>query len=314
MPGGHRILGAALALALGAAACTTSGGGPSEEEQAYLDGVRAAQTIRDDTLRSVVEALSITYPVRERLFGVAREIGFGEAEREALAAAERLRPPERFVADHESWVASIREAIHHFDEGAEALERGALLDVVIAFMRIEADLAARIPGWSAEFCRAAIPMVEPGGFEGGPEVVCRRGEAIPGGPYAEDLYGILLEAQLEIGRRIGLSGLPAFDPAEEIAYLGVIQPEVEALFDRALESVRGLSPPDDLRADHDLVVRFLEDMRAAAGRITEAAEAGDRELLEARYRESLEPGRALRQGLSERGRAIVEGLHLFTDA
>lgn len=308
---GRRLATWTSALAFVVSACTSNGGGGGpEEDRAYLDGVRAAQTIRDDAVRSLTEALSIAYPTRGRLFQVAGDIEFQAATEEALDAAARLTPPAHFQDDHESWVQSMRETLRLFNESQEALEREDMVDMVVGFMRTEVDLAERLPGWSEEFCRAAFPA----NFEDeGADALCLRGDSIAGGEYGQALYETVLRAQLEVGRRIGLSGLPAFSDEQELEYLGIIQPEVEQVLGRALETVRGLQPSEELRADHDAVVRFYEGILQSARRITAAAERGDRDELESSYEASLEPGAMLKQQLSEQGGSIIGMFHFFSE-
>lgn len=87
---------------------------------------------------------------------------------------------------------------------------------------------------------------------------------------------------------------------------------MEQLLGRALETVRGLQPPEELEADHDAVVGFYEGILQAARRITAAAERGDRDELESSYEASLEPGAMLKQQLSEQGGSIIGMFHFFS--
>lgn len=182
--------------------------------------------------------------------------------------------------------------------------------MTVSFMRVEVELSERLPDWSEEFCRAAVPMVDDG-FEGGPDAVCLRGDSIPGGEYGRALYDTVLRTQLTVGRRIGFVGLPAFSEDQERRYLTVVQPEVEELFEQALETIRTLAPPEELQDDHALIVGFYEDILATAQEITAAAEQGDSDRLPSLYQESQEPGTMLKQELSAEAQPIVEMFHFF---
>ena len=188
-------------------------------------------------------------------------------------------------------------------------------------MRAELELAVRLREWPEAFCRAASPTFVVGGVDGqlsgapetdGQDVVCRRNA--PCGASGEQLHAIVARTELEVGRRIGFSDLVAFTDEERMAFLQIIQPEVEQRFENALAAVRSFDPPADHAADHALVVGFYEDILDVARRITAAAEDGDHRRFQALARESLQPGTTLKQGLSEQGCAILGGFTFFTDS
>ena len=294
---------------------------PADAEVAYLEGVAAVQALRDAQDERLRELLDQAYPIRARLWQVAEDIELRAATDDAIAAAASLDPPRRYEAPHDSWVAALRASRRHLEASQDALERQELVEMIVAFMRAELELAARLPEWPEAFCRAAIPTSMPGGVDaelagapdaGGPDVVCRRD--VPGGAYGEQLHAVVLRTELEVGRRIGLSGLVAFTDEERMAFLRVIQPEVQERFEEALAAVRSLDPPADRAADHALVVGFYEDILHVARRITAAAEDGDHRRFQALARDSFEPGTTLRQELSEQGCAILDGFTFFTDS
>ena len=319
---------AVIGMAVGVTAvmvARTAGSDPAPEpprveqvaaEQAYLEQVEAVQEIRDEEIDELRDMLDRAYQTRQRLWQVAADSQLRAATDEAIAAAARLDPPTGYRPAHDRWVTALQRSRRHLEDSHDARERHDLVGMVVAFMRSELALAGQLPEWPEQFCRAAIPKSHPvdanSDVGGGPDVACRRGASIPGGAYGEQLYRVVLRTEIEVGHRIGLSDLPAFTAEERMAYLRVIQPEVEARLDEALQAVRVLDPPPHLAADHARVIGFYEDILSVARCITLAAAEGDDRRVLALARESLRPGNALRQQLSADSCAILDGFGFFS--
>ena len=74
---------------------------------------------------------------------------------------------------------------------------------------------------------------------------------------------------------MGAFSLPALSNEERFAALAIIQPEIERVLEEALSSAQGLEPPGELQADHDVVVRYLEETLDTARAITRATQERD---------------------------------------
>lgn len=248
---------------VGREAAQGRGAGEAARDEAprYLEQVAAAQSLRDEAIGDGRGQLHATYQTRERLWKVAEQLRLRAGTDAALDEAGRLSPPPSLEAAHGRWVAALRALREHLEDAQEALERRDLVGMIEAFMRSELALAGHL----TEAPEGLLPRRDPpcrAGRRGGRGDGRWTGRGLPprqghpGGDYAEELYQMVLRTELQVGRRIGLSRLPAFTDEERLAYLALVQPEVERQFEHALETVRELDPRAGLEADHERGVRF----------------------------------------------------------
>jgi hypothetical protein len=291
-------------LAVVAAGCSSSesdrrGDELSAEESAYLEEVRDAEDLREEVHGSIREALERSYRTRDTLLALLREQRPGSALMATLSAARQIQPPPRFEEDHASWIASLRESVRLAGDAEEAALRGDLVGVSIALMHSTVDLARRVAAWSEPFCRVVV-----GRAAGGPSVLCVPDESVPGEEYGARVHGLLKRFSLELRPRV--SGFPADFAAEELfAYLTTVQPEVEDLIERTRNEMLGLDPPEELRPDHEVLLRYFEDTLDVAVRITRAAQEGNLPALQVLFGESSHTLERTQQQLSDEARPIV---------
>ena len=98
---------------------------------------------------------------------------------------------------------------------------------------------------------------------------------------------------------------PGFTDAETLAFLAVIQPDVERVLGETLTVVGSLDPPPELHGDHDALIGYLVAMTDIAADITAAAVAGDIEALDPLFARSAEPGNELQQRVSPAGGELM---------
>lgn len=292
--------------ALIGAACSSAGGEGVEltsEERSYLDEVAAAEEIRAEARREFDQTIGQSYPTSDRVFRLAGEVGFRDANRRALEQAEQIEPPARFREDHESWMDALRDEAALIDDLDAALDGRDFPALVLVSVRARLAIGERLPAWSEPFCRTAARD-----FHGEREGVCLRGASIPHGEYGRELYGAWLRVRTTIDPRISTGALQLFEDEELFRYLGAVQPDVERILAEVRDEVAALEPPGELREDHAAVVAYFEELLDVARRITLAAEDGEGQRLRALFGESAEPQRRLMASLS--GDLEIPGIFL----
>ena len=233
--------------------------------------------------RSVGDALDQTWPTRGRLLSVLQEASIGAARETLLHELEQFDPPDRFRTEHEQYVQFLRDQVPLTHEHDQRAADGDLLGVAAYRAKLLAARRTFVAGLSPAFCNAM--MVPPDALAdeqaNGPADApfCRVNDQLPSGEYGIELHNILKRFGAEFGPRVG-GFLPALTREEFFGYLAVIQPEVEALLEETGRQVRTLKPPAELGADHDVVLRFLEETLEIARAITRAAENQERAKLE----------------------------------
>ena len=60
-------------------------------------------------------------------------------------------------------------------------------------------------------------------------------------------------------------------PEERFKGLEILQPEIEAVLQETADAIRKLEPTEELRADHDRLIQYLEETADVARAITAAA-------------------------------------------
>lgn len=184
----------------------------------------------------------------------------------------------------------------------------ALSKVAQARGEVLEDLRTVLPGtyaerraWLEALGRAAGAMAD--ALEVG-EVGCRDPATLPGGAYGRDLYEAGLHVTTEVFPRIGAFP-PSLTEAETLAFLAVIQPEVDRVFAEVHAEVEELEPPASLRDDHDAALGYLTQMASIAADITAATTGGDAAALDEPFARSAEPGRQLERRLSSEGKELL---------
>ena len=108
---------------------------------------------------------------------------------------------------------------------------------------------------------------------------------LPGRAYGQEVHAALAAFQAEFSPRVG-STFPALNEAEQLRLLASIQAQVEAAVQATRGQLAALTPPEEFQADHNVLLRFLDEIGEVARLITAAAEEGDVAALPALYRQS----------------------------
>ena len=266
----------------------------------YLDAVQEIEQVRDERVRELRTALSSTYGTRGAwLTALGDAAAAIQAENLEERVAE-LTPPAGYEPTHERWAGSYQDGASRLAAIRRAVERDDLLNAAAAVVAIQVDemvVAAEAP---PELC-LRLTVAEQAQVA---EVVCRDPETLPGGAYGRDLYAGLLRIRTEVFPRIETFP-PAFTEAEMLAFLALIQPDVEQVFAEVAAEVEALDPPARFEADHAAVLVYLTGMGQVAAEITAAAAAGDADALEPLFLRSAEPGRLLDREVSPDGQELL---------
>ena len=231
-------------------------------------------------MESISEALSTTWPTRERLLGVLGEAEISVVFDTTRQQVEQLAPPETFLSDHEAYLDFTRGAGTFFIEHDQAVGDG---DLVAIFMARAHALVARerlIRTASAPFC---LTLMTQGDDESIPPV-CDPNESLPGGEYGAAVHAALDRYQGEFVPRVG-SFPPIFTPEELYAALASLNPEIEVVIQETRELLQGLEPLAEFRNDHGRLIKYLEENLGTAQAITSAARSQD----ETKLRDELFP-------------------------
>ncbi len=253
--------------ALAVAAC-----GPSdlsaEEEEEYFEEVRAARALTTSKFDNFSEIFGQAWPLRSLLIDALLEAGVGTAFTGTLQVLEELTPPERFRADHERMVEAARESVRVDGEIAQAVKDDDLARFVLLNGELGDVNSSVAPGFSAAFCKNA--------FDPDEAALCGPAGPGPGGEYGASVHDALRRFEPAIMTLGGVVGFPLTLRPEELAKVLATQAPI---FGKHLQEVRAqvesLSPPEDLRADHDRLVAYYDGISDGVSRMTAAVEAGD---------------------------------------
>ena len=242
-------------------------------EDQYLEAIASIDRKFRDVLVSIGEALSTTWPTRERLLDVLGEADVSGKLEDAHQQAEQLSPPESLRPDHSLYMRFMEEAGGHIRDHDQAVQAG---DLVSVFVRRAHAFVARgkmIRAVSPAFCDA-LTRDPPGGGPPHRSFCNGEGGELPGGEYGTALHAIFEQYASEFNPRVS-SFSPAFTPEELYASLAILNPEIETMIEEARDMVMALAPPAELRADHDRVILYLEENLELAREISQAARDQD---------------------------------------
>ena len=270
------------------AACGGSGGsedagsaGPTAQptleltslERDYLFQVKAAWDLFGTKAASFRGVFAQAWPTHERLFTALYDAGAGTAWVGSLEATEKLEPPRLFRDDHEILLAGLSEIIRIDAEIGETLKDGKLVEFVVLNSELGVTAGLLLTRLSPPVCQA---LVAPDA----PNPPCQSKEQLPGAEYGLQLELIMLRFETQLGPRLNIWGemfLPLADEETFLAGLSKVFPLLVSMTEATLEELSQLSPPEDLRADHDFLVQYVTNQRDRALEIIAAIEASDEE-------------------------------------
>ncbi len=320
------MLGAILAVVL--VGCGESGDGPpssagpptqmplvtaeflDEDEISYLADLDRVVKTMSQIAGSIFGPLSETFPDEDRLFEALEGAGYARFG-QAVEQAEALVPPTRFAADHGrflDFMRSARDIAHEVQAALDARDIAGVALGGVQFLLLQARSAAGYV--SPTFCvhsfgpAANLPpgVVRP---------LCNAPDELPGGEYGRRVHAIFLDFSIEFGPRV-TGVLQSMPPRDLYAFLGEIQPDVERLIGETRAAMRELTPPEDLRADHARVVRFLDEILEVAEAITAAAAAQNLNAVLTEFGRSGEVTNSAVESISDQYRPLVEPYFGFT--
>ena len=243
-------------------------GGLSDEESAYLDTVSSG--FEEFGRRNAVfgQVLSRQFSDASAMLEALKGAGAGtafDAVRDVIAPAD---PPPRFATDHTLLLAYLEDAVRLDHEIGQAIEEGDAVQFMVSNFEFAAteSSAQALLGISAPVLDLAFPIAfafrEPG-----PDVL--------DGGYREGLHSVMRTLRARFPQ--GGPNYLAFNLVPNDVYQVVerVAPGLIAVLDETLTQVRVLTPPDELRDDHDRLVRYLEEMLAAQRALVEASSAED---------------------------------------
>ena len=243
----------------------------SAGEMEYFVQVQAAQKLTTSNFENFGAIFGGAWPLRSLLIDALLEAGVGTAFTGTLEALAGLSPPERFRAEHERMVDVTRELVRLDGEAAQAVEDDDLVRFVLVNGELGQVSFSVLLGFSATFCQnafAADDVRAP---------LCGPAGPLPGGEYGASLHEALRRFEPGLSSAMGVFGFPLSLRPDELATVLATQ---GSTFREQLREVRAqvesLTPPEELRADHDRLVAYYDRFIDGVSDLI-APEAGDAE-------------------------------------
>ena len=273
------FLGAALVSALLVASCGGSSDGgttavptrvpdqsPTEAEAAYFDEILAVELIIVEKLVAVDEALEMAWPTRGRLLDIQADAEFSATIETMLQQAEEIEAPDRFAADHDLYVQSLRDILVLALDHDQAIADEDLVASVLALQggwRVRATLLLQV---SPQFCSAVALSVG---------ASCQSID-LPGGFYGVQLEDAVRRYAADFLPRVG-SFRTAYTAEERIDVILEVNADIIRSIEQARDEIDDIEAPEEFAQDHARLVQYLNDILGVARAITQGAEDGDDE-------------------------------------
>ena len=241
----------------------------TEEDRAYLDTLTMG--FEEFRKRAAVfgQVLSRQFADANALLEALRGAGAGTAFEAVQTVVAPVDPPPRFAADHQLLLAYLEGVVRLDREVGKAVEEGDPVHFVVSnfgLATVETTVEAGL-GLSPQVLNVVFPFPASAFREPSPEVL--------DGGYREGLHTVLREFRARfLGEGPDYAGFNLV-PADVYQVVSRTGPSFAAVVEGALEEVSALVPPEGLRDDHDLVVRYFEETFAAQRAIIDAAAAED---------------------------------------
>lgn len=237
-------------------------GGLTDEESAYLDTLLLGFEEFGKRVAVFGQALSSQFADERAMLKALADAGAG-------TAFEAVTPPARFEAAHELLLEYL-EGIVRIDRviGQAARDGDAVLfgvsNLELATTETSVQAVLNLPPQIREIAL------------GGAEFAFRQPEPeVLDGGYREAVYSLLREFRprfLQSGPDYLAFNFRATHMAEIVSQ---VSPGFIALLEEARSNVAALSPPDELRDDHQRLIEYFDDTLAAQRAISTAAAAED---------------------------------------
>jgi len=250
----------------------------TQEDRTYRDQVRVAFRGSDVNFQRFEALLAQSFSSPEAILSALVEAGAGTTFDPVLEGLEKLEPPERFAADHETFVDGVR-AMVAVDQGIGAAAAdedivGFELGNVDLFL---AEIALRLE-LSDEACRFVSALRE----------FCEPENELPGGEYGADLNAVMRTFAAEFSPRSGvlnegpggvfavLTFVPRYTTEELAELYGAVEADTMAALADASSAVDDLEPPGEFKADHEILQSWLEETSGIFGALFQATGEDDR--------------------------------------
>ena len=278
----RRYLGVAVILALAVAvACSDDTDEsvtvpptlepPSADDIAYLDAIRGIDEEIGSIVQQIDEALGASWPTRGRLFSVLDEAELASTFATMLDQASALKPPDGYSADHQLYLASLSESAELPEEMQAAIDEEDLLNFRLRITDLFLSRAGLLLRASLTFCGGVLQESQP------PH--CAPPVPAPAGEYGAALREVMRRFQSEFGSRVG-SFPPAMTEEERNTALGILQPAIISALEQARDEVSDLDPPEEFRADHEVILRYFTDTLEVSRAISQAAKDADQDAID----------------------------------
>jgi hypothetical protein len=236
-------------------------------EAAYLDTVSAG--FEEFRKRNAVfgQTLSRQFSDARAMLEALRGAGAGSAFEAVQDVIAPVQPPERFLTDHELLIQYLDNAVRLDREIGKAIEEGDPVAFMVSnfgLMTVETSVRAAL-----ELSPQVLDIAQPqNAFS-----LNTPGPAASDGGYRDAVYRLLRELRVRFPR-VGPDYL-LFNLIPEDAYqvISQVAPGFISTLEDAQERFAELTPPDDLRADHDRLARYFEATVAAQRAVVDAAAA-----------------------------------------
>ena len=241
-------------------------------DTAYVAAVATASAPVQDALRGIGEALTQTWPTRDRLYAVLAEAKLSAVADAQVEAIGAIRPPDDQREAHDRLRAradALSEVAHSVDEAVASRDLVAVAMAGADANSIALSSAADLP---PHLCAVVEPQAAANGF-------CAVEGDEADAEYARVVHATAQRLAADFGARAG-SLLPAMTPAETSQLLELIQPPIEAALEDARQAFGALEPPARFEADHARLLQYGDETLALARAITAAVSEGDRESLD----------------------------------
>ena len=248
------------------------------EDRTYRDQVRVAFRGSDVNFQKFEAALARSFSSPETILSALVEAGAGTTFDPVLERLQELEPTERFAADHDIFVQGV-SAMVVADQGIGAAAANKdIVDFELGNMDLFLSQIAMRFELSGEACRFVSELTE----------FCEPDRELPGGEYGAELHEVVRTLSAEFTPRVGvlnegpggvflaLTFVPLYTPEEVAELYGAVEADVTAALADATSAVDDLEPPDEFKADHELLLTWLEETSDIFGALFQATGEDDR--------------------------------------
>ena len=219
-------------------------------EAEYIEQVRVGWNEFHSEAGGFRQAFNQTYSMKSRLFEALIDAGAGSAFEGAYQAVKQIKPPPPFQADHELMLQAMATMVGYDHDVGKAAENQDLVGFTVADTRMAGTAGQMGLRLSDAVCQATVAPDFP--FS-----LCDPSRTLPGGEYGAMLNSALARFDVSLITSLFQIG-PHHTDEDLLGMLEVLEPERIDLYSRTRDEISGFSPPADLAAGHDQLIKYLE--------------------------------------------------------